>query len=176
MALCDCDSRERKIEKAFGMQQKYKILHFRALTQNESSSSKTMKRARRTKTDRPTDRQTRYAFKQKQDISSPHREFRIENNATIDNGGYCVKIIKMKGHSNQYSYSPATDEEERHLHLTAATSNSAKVESSEGLSLLLLTLFFIVGIVLCAQLNCMIENRREAYYDKRDRDRRKEKG
>jgi heme/copper-type cytochrome/quinol oxidase subunit 2 len=39
-------------------------------------------------------------------------------------------------------------------------------ESSEGLSLVLFALFFIVGIVLCAQLNCMIENRREKYYDK----------
>jgi heme/copper-type cytochrome/quinol oxidase subunit 2 len=42
---------------------------------------------------------------------------------------------------------------------------AAAKESSEGLSLLLLALF-IVGIVLCAQLNCMIENRREAFYDK----------
>ena len=40
-------------------------------------------------------------------------------------------------------------------------------ESSEGFSLpLLFALFFIVGIALCAQLNCMIENRREKYYDK----------
>jgi uncharacterized BrkB/YihY/UPF0761 family membrane protein len=65
----------------------------------------------------------------------------------------------MKGHSSN-QYSPADD----------------KVGSSEGsLSLLLLTLFFIVAIILCAQLNCMIEHRREAYYDKRDRDRQKEK-
>jgi hypothetical protein len=70
------------------------------------------------------------------------------------------KTANSKRHSTMAIcayHAPPRAKEERDL--TA----SAK-ESSEIISILFISLF-ILGIALCAQLNCMIEKRREAYYD-----------
>jgi hypothetical protein len=74
----------------------------------------------------------------------------------------CIMVLFFSTNAHAHTHHHPQAEEERDL-------TAAAKESSEGLSLLLFVIFFIVGIVLCAQLNCMIENRREAYYDKQQR-------